>query len=152
MRSDPCVYVRPQDEGVVIVTVWVDNLLLFADSADAMEKMKKDIRTKWEVTDMGEPTKIVGIKITQTPKTISISQKKSIETILQKQGLVSVNPVKMPLDPGMKLVLNPEGNEGDQSNSFAQLLRELQFVANATRPDIGFAVNHLALYMANLSI
>jgi len=97
----------------VIVTVWVDNLLLFADSADAMEKMKKDIRTKWEVTDMGEPTKIVGIEITQTPETISISQKKSIETILQKQGLASANPVKMPLDPGIKLVSNPEGNEGD---------------------------------------
>jgi len=48
-----------------------------------MEEMKKDIHTEWETTDMGEPTKIVGIEITQSPGQISISQGKSIENILK---------------------------------------------------------------------
>jgi len=29
-----------------------------------MEKMKNDICTKWETTDLGEPSKIIGIEIT----------------------------------------------------------------------------------------
>jgi len=33
-----------------------------------------------------------------------------------------------------------------------RLLRELQFLANATRPNIAFAINRLASYTANLSI
>jgi len=45
-----------------------------------MEEMKKDIYTKCETTDMGEPTKIVGIKITQSSGQISISQGKALKT------------------------------------------------------------------------
>ena len=56
------------------------------------------------------------------------------------------------MDPNIKLEPNPDGNEGNQSNSFAKLLGELQFLTNSTRPDITFAVNWLAAYTANLSL
>jgi hypothetical protein len=62
------------------------------------------------------------------------------------------NPVAMPLDPNIPLEDNPEGNEGDQSNAYACALGELQYLANATRPDISYAVNRLAAYMANPSL
>jgi hypothetical protein len=104
---------------------------------------------------MGEPSKIVGIKINRYLGEVSISQTKSIESILKKQGLANANPVKMPLDPNIKIVPNPDGNQGDhthRSNTFAQLLGELQYLATATRPDITFAVNRLASYTANSSL
>jgi hypothetical protein len=53
----------------------------------------------------------------------------------------NANPMAMPMDPNMKVEPNLEGNEGSQSNAYARLLGELQFLANATRPNIGFAVN-----------
>jgi len=59
------------------------------------------------------------------------------------------NHVSTPMDPKVKILPNPEGNEGSQSNYFAQLLGELQFLANATRPDIAFTVNRLSSYTAN---
>ena len=117
-----------------------------------MDEMKKDIRTEWATTDMGEPSKIVGIEINQSQDAIKISQKKSIQTILERQGLADANTVQMPLDPTVKILPNPEGNEGNRSNSYAQLLGELQFIANSTRPDIAFAVNRLASYTANPSM
>ena len=63
-----------------------------------------------------------------------------------------MNAVSTPLDPNMQLVPNPEGNIGNRSNSFARLLGELQYIANATRPDILYMVNWLALYTANPSL
>ena len=132
--------------------IWVDDLLLFADSVQTMNKIKSDIQNEWETTDMGEPTKIVGIEITLSKGRISISQKQSIKKILTRQGLDTVSPVLMPLNPNVKLVSNPDGNQGDRSNSFTQLLGELQYIVNSTRPDIAFAVNPLASYMANLSM
>ena len=45
-----------------------------------------------------------------------------------------------------------EGNEGSWSNYFAQLLGKLQFPANATWPDIAFAVNPLSSYTTNPTI
>jgi Reverse transcriptase (RNA-dependent DNA polymerase) len=137
---------------MAIITVWVDDFLLFANLEETMEVIKKDIRTEWETTDMGEPSKIVGIEITRSPNQISISQKKSLEKILKKQGLADANTVQMLLDPNTKILPNSDGNEGNRSNSYAQLLGELQYIANLTHPDITYTVNHLASYTANLSM
>ena len=139
--SDPCAYIKRDDDELTIITVWVDDLLLFAKPNKLMEQTKSDLRTEWEVTDLGEPTKIIGVEITQTENAITISQKVYIESILEHEGLSGINSVAMPLDPNIKLELNPNGNEGNRSNSFARLLGELQFLANSTRPNISFAVN-----------
>ena len=152
LKSDPCVYVRRIKEELAIITVWVDDLLLFASSVRAIEKMKADIGSEWEVTDLGEPSKIVGIEIGQTDHSVTISQCKYIENILKREGLERANPVKMPLDPNVQLEPNPDGNEGDRSNSYAKAVGELQFLANATRPDIAYAVNRLASFTANPSL
>jgi hypothetical protein len=57
-------YIWKEYDKFVIITVWVDNLLLFTTSDLLMKKMKNDIRTEWETTDLGEPFKIIGIEIT----------------------------------------------------------------------------------------
>jgi hypothetical protein len=103
------------------------------------------------VTDLGEPSKIVGIEITKNDDSIIISQEKYIENILEKEGMNEANPVSMPMDPNDKIKPNPDGNEGSRSNSYAKLLGKLQFLTNATRPDIAYAVNKLSVYTANPS-
>jgi Reverse transcriptase (RNA-dependent DNA polymerase) len=64
LKADPCAYTR-QSGGLEMITVWVDDLLLFAISEDQMAEMKENLRSEWEVTDLGEPAKIVGIEITR---------------------------------------------------------------------------------------
>jgi Reverse transcriptase (RNA-dependent DNA polymerase)/GAG-pre-integrase domain/Integrase core domain len=152
LRSDPCAYVRRNGDNLEIITVWVDDLLLFATSNDLLEKMKKELQSKWTVTDMGEPAKIIGIEITIKDDYILISQEKRIEAILKREGMDECNPVSMPMDPNDKIKPNPDGNEGSKSNSYAKLLGELQFLTNATRPDIAYAVNKLSAYTANPSL
>jgi len=152
LRSDPCVYVWHVNEAFVIITVWVDDLLLFAMMIELRDKARADIRSKWEVTDLGEPTKIVGIEITMNPDSISISQHKYLENILKNEKMDRCNSVGTPLDPNVLLEPNPEGNEGNWSNSFMRLLGKLQFLANATHPNIAYAVNRLAAYTANPSL
>jgi hypothetical protein len=117
-----------------------------------MQKMKNDLHSEWDITDLGEPTKIVGIEITRTDNSITISQTQYIEAILKREGLDHVNPVSMPMDPNVKFQPNPDGNEGNCSNSYARVLGELQFLVNTTRPDIAFAVNRLTVYTANPSL
>ena len=59
------------------------------------------------------------------------------------------NPVGMPMDPNVALKPNPDRNIGDQSNSYTRLIGELQFIANATWPDIAHAISRLSSYTAN---
>ena len=98
---------------MVIITVWVDDLLLFATSDELMKQTKSDLCTEWEVTDLGKPTKIIGIEITQTEDAITISQRIYVESMLKCEGLSEINSIAIPLDPNIKLEPYPNGNKGN---------------------------------------
>jgi hypothetical protein len=127
----------------------VDDLLLFATTEELIERTKAKLEAEWELTDLGEPVKIVGIEIALGDRSVTISQKRYLESVLQKEGMDRANPVGMPLDPNVTLEPNPDGNVGDRSNSYARLIGELQFISNATRPDIAHAISKLSAYTAN---
>src|ERR1700676_4735917 len=124
--------------------------MLFASNDAMMEHMKESIESEWQATDLGEPSKI--IEVTIMPEYLRISQGKYIENLLRKENMAEANPVGMPLDPNIKIGPNPIHNEPNQSNSYAKLLGELQYLANATRLDISYAVNKLGSYTANPSL
>jgi len=61
----------------------------------------------------------------------------------------TANTVGMPLDLNIMLEPNPDGDAGDQSNSYVRLISKLQFLANATRPNITYVISRLSSYTAN---
>ena len=95
----------------------MDNLLLFATIDRLIEKTKAGLEAEWELTNLGEPVKIVGIEIELGDHFVTISQHRYLENILRKEGMDKANPVGTPLDPGVTLEPNPDGNVGDRSNS-----------------------------------
>ena len=62
--SDPCAYIKWDGNKISIITVQVDNLLLFISDDEIFVKVKEYIESTWETTDIGEPTKIISIEIT----------------------------------------------------------------------------------------
>ena len=106
LKSDPCVYIQWDTDGISIITVWVDDLLFFASLEQLMQHMKNDICSQWETTDMGDPSKIVGIEITQTEDSITISQQKYVEAILTREHMENANPVATSLDLNIKIQPN----------------------------------------------
>ena len=103
LRLDPCAYVRKGEDNFEIVTVWVDDLMLFTSSVKLIQRMKADLQSEWEMTDLREPAKIVGIEITRADGKITIMQKKYVENILRREGMLDANHVAMPMDPNIKL-------------------------------------------------
>ena len=150
--SDPCAYRREENGHVEILTVWVDDLMLFTNDDAAMTHLIADLREMFEITDLGEPGKIVGIEITINKETgeVKLTQTKYIEALLTKYGLENANGVAVPMDPNIKFE-KPETSSDpqDRSNTYASLIGSLMFIAVATRPDIVFAVFRLASYTAN---
>jgi len=112
---------------------------------------RDDLRSIFDVTDLGEPSKIVGIEISQTSTSLTISQPLYVDSILKKFKMIDANPVSMPLDPNIKLKPNDDGCKPNHSNDYTLLLGSLQYLAIAMRPDIAYAINWLAVYTTNLS-
>jgi len=46
LRSNPCVYIKRDGDDSVIITAWVDDILLFATSNELMQQTKSDLRTE----------------------------------------------------------------------------------------------------------
>jgi len=87
LRSDPCVYIHHVDEDFVIITVWVNDMLTFTTTVELKNKVKADVKSEWEITNLGVLSKIVGIKLTISPDLIFISSSRYINTILLREGL-----------------------------------------------------------------
>jgi hypothetical protein len=138
--------------GIKIITVWVDDLLLFTNSKDRMDILKRELSNQFEITDLGEPNKLIGIEITRdrTNGTLNISQSKYIEAILERYGLENANSVSTLLDPNIKL--EPKETHVDPhtiNGNYASLTGSLMYAAIGTRPDIAYAVNRLCSFNNN---
>jgi len=151
LKSDPCMYIRNSADGSEIITVWVDDLLLFAKTSSLMNGLKKELNTILDVTDLGEPKKIVGIEITRDRpnRSIQISQSKYIESILAKQGLQTCNAVGMPLDPAIILKKEDSDPNSNRDNRYGSLIGSLMYLAVATQPDIAYSIQRLSSFTAN---
>ena len=68
MQSDPCVYKKTvrDENGIiqfVILSIHVDDILLFSNNLSMLSKEKKSIRSKFKVEDLGEVKHVLGMLI-----------------------------------------------------------------------------------------
>jgi len=154
LETDPCVYIRKGKGRIEIITVWVDDLLLFTKTEAQMTNLKRELGDLFEITDLGEPNKLVGIEIDRDRKngTLTIKQTKYIESILEKYGLKDANSVSTPLDPNVKLEPLESTDSATADGNYASLTGSLMYAAIGTRPDIAYATNKLCSFNANPSL
>jgi hypothetical protein len=150
---DHCVYKRIQDSRTVFLTVWVDDLLIFADTVDDLEEVKKELAGLFDVKDMGEPKKIIGIQIERDREneSISLSQTQYINGILTRFGFHNISPVTTPLDPNVILHKRPADTDIDATvrSGYQSAIGSLMYAAIGTRPDIAYAVQTLSQFSSN---
>ena len=91
LRSDSCMYMWHDDDDFIIIAVWIDDMLIFATTDQLKSKAIADVENEWEITNIGIPTKIIGIELMIAPDSISISSSRYIESILIKEGLDKSN-------------------------------------------------------------
>jgi len=68
---DACLYLMMDDGEIIIVLVYVDDLLLVGSSMEAIDKIKKALRKRFEMKDLGEAKVILGLEIMRD-KTLGI--------------------------------------------------------------------------------
>ncbi|KAJ1022915.1 hypothetical protein NDA13_004964 [Ustilago tritici] len=61
----PCIYLRGAGVSQVLITVYVDDMLIVSPQRDQIDWAKKAIITNWKITDNGPAKEFLKIKITQ---------------------------------------------------------------------------------------
>jgi len=101
--------VKKIDHGIVIIVIYVDDLIITRDSDTNIFDLKKLLKQKFKMKDLGELRYFLGIEVIQSPKGIWLLQKQYALNKLFEYGVTGCKPISIPLEQNVKL----SANEGD---------------------------------------
>jgi len=133
--------------GIEIVGWYVDDGLLASNSTKGMDSMLSDIRGSFDIQDLGNPTRLLGIKIDRSRElgTIHISQPAFITTIAKRFDVTPGRTVSSPMDNNTNFRMATDDEEAINI-PYASLIGSINYCAVSTRPDIAYATNKCAQF------
>jgi hypothetical protein len=144
---------QQEGEGPLFVILYVDDITIMGASLKAVTCLKSKIAEKYEVIDLGEIESYLGVRILRDHpnKHLTIDQSGYIRDVIERFGMTDCNPHITPLPTGadMHLIKNTGQASPSDIEHYQSLIGSLLYVQIGTRPDISFAVSHLAQYAAN---
>ena len=154
---DTCIYYRCENGKILIIAVYVDDLLILSNNKGEKQNLKADLMKRLKMKDLGEAHYCVGIHIQRDRDTgtISLDQEKYIEQVLNRFNMTECNGVSTPLDSnqdlfGEEFFPNSQQQEEEMRNiPFQEAVGSLMYAAQATRPDIAFAVGVMSRFNNN---
>ena len=93
---DRCVYIRENNNNLIIIAVYVDDLIIIAPTEANIVEIKRTISKNFEITDFGRINWYLGMEIVFSNKNITISQTRYIERILSWFKLTDAKPNEVP--------------------------------------------------------
>ena len=155
-NADPCLYYRRREGNLLILTIYVDDLLLFSCDLQSIQQMKAELSGRFEMSDLGPVQRILGLNVIHDHKghLEAIYTPFTIPRLLKLTNLEHCNIISTPADPNQKLTkaMMPQTEE-DKADMrripYRQVVGALMFLALTTRPDILFAVGEVSRYLSN---
>jgi hypothetical protein len=155
-HADHSIYIQRTATSVLYLALYVDDLLLFSNQLEAIDEVKKQLGARFDMSDLGPATFVLGIQVTRDRpnRTIVLDQSKYVAEVLERSSMTDAKPASTPLDPGIRLVALADGSD-DKPHSHVQQYQSavgsLMYAMTATRPDIAAAVSKVSKFMANPS-
>ncbi|KAA3481548.1 pleiotropic drug resistance protein 3-like [Gossypium australe] len=144
--SEPTLYVKKAEkETLLIVSPYVDDLLVTGCRSELIEEFKKQMQDVFEMTDLGLMTYFLRMGVNQNEHGIFISQQAFTLKVLSKFCMANNKPASTLVALGEKLSRNSEHDRVDEK-SYRSLIGGLLYLI-ATRPDIMYAVSLLLRLM-----
>lgn len=155
LKSEHCIYYRRTSSGVLLVAVHVDDFFTVGSSKAVVSDFKTQLKTKWQVSELGDAHFCLSIAITRDRlnRTISLSQTALIDRVVSQFGLKDAVPVSVPMDPGLHLSRRDHSPRSDAERElmtrtpYRSLIGSLMYLAIGTRPDIAYAVLQLCKFL-----
>ena len=143
--SEATLYVKETDANLMVVSVYVDDLLVTGSDEKLVKEFKVEMLKVFEMTDLGLMSYFLGMEVKQDHDGVFISQKKYIKEILKKFLMENCKSTSTPMNQKEKFSKN-DGAEKTDESQYRSLIGCLMYLT-ATRPDIMFAVSLLSRFM-----
>ncbi|KAE8892545.1 hypothetical protein PF005_g6984 [Phytophthora fragariae] len=142
---DVGLYVRYIDGRIVLVTVYVDDMMVIGKPHD-IDSVIEEFRQKFVMKDLGRVKHLLSMEIYFEPgRTLCLSQSAYIDRLLAEFGMSNTSTAKSPQMHNEKMLRleKDKSKVNDPALSYRQLVGKLQYLVSCTRPDIANAVRCL---------
>ncbi|KZV25304.1 retrovirus-related Pol polyprotein from transposon TNT 1-94 [Dorcoceras hygrometricum] len=143
--SESTLYVKHTGTDILIISLYVDDLLVTGNNTNIVEKFKQEMMEIFEMTNLGLMTFFLGMEIKQSEFEVFICQKKYAKEILKKFKLEECKQMGTPMNSKERLC-KEDGTEKTDLAYFRSLIGCLMYLT-ATRPDILNSVSILSRFM-----
>jgi len=145
--SEQTLFVKTSGGRILIVSVYVDDLILTGDDEQMMLEFKQSMMMVFDMTDLERIRFFLGIEVQQQTNGTYICQRKYTLEVLKQFGMEESNAVMNPIVSGFKTNKIGEGNKIDETY-YKQIVGSLMYIT-AIRPDIMFGVSFISRFMSN---
>jgi hypothetical protein len=142
---DFSLYLKKTDHGIIVIVIYVDDLIITRDSDVDIFDLKKFLKQKFEIKDLGELCYFLGIEVIQSPKRIWLLQRQYALNKLSEYGMTSCKPISILLQQNVKLSAD-EVDLMEDTKMHRRIVGSLIYMT-ITRPDLSCAVGVVSQFM-----
>ncbi|KAD4178523.1 hypothetical protein E3N88_27114 [Mikania micrantha] len=136
---DKTFFFKKSNQHIMLVQIYVDDIIFGSTNESLCKDFESLMKSKFEMSSMGELTFFLGLQVKQTPTGIFINQSKYVKNILER--------FKFTYRKALGLSPDLEEEDVDQ-HQYRAMIGSLMYLT-ASRPDIMFATCLCARFQAN---
>nr|GEX98128.1 retrovirus-related Pol polyprotein from transposon TNT 1-94 [Tanacetum cinerariifolium] len=144
--TDPTLFIRRFHDDILVVQVYVDDIIFGSTHPRYIELFSDLMKSRFEMSMMGEMTFFLGLQVNQSPCGIIINQSKYMLEILKKYGMKYSDPVGTPMEIKDKLDIYQNKTPVD-ATKYRSMIGALMYLTSS-KPDIVHATCLCAWYQA----
>jgi hypothetical protein len=156
MEEDHCVYLKLSNNNFIIVSLYVDDILIAGNSKEMIDTTKRWLSSNFEMKDMGEANYVLGVKIIRdrATKLLSLTQETYIKKTLERYHMQDSKPMDTNVDKSLSLSLNicPKTLEEKEKMFkvlYTSVINSLIYAMMCTRLDICYVIGLVSRYQSN---
>ncbi|KAL1564721.1 Integrase catalytic domain-containing protein [Salvia divinorum] len=156
-KYDNCVYIKHKGETAIAhLLLYVDDMLVAGPCKSEIEIIKQQLQHEFEMKDLGEAKRILGMDIIRRRKTgeLWLMQTEYIKKLLLRFRMSDSKGVCTPLSQQFKLSTSQRpANDKDRKEMsdipYANIIGSIMYTMVCTRPDLSHAVSVTSRFMAD---
>ncbi|KAI5352788.1 hypothetical protein L3X38_005680 [Prunus dulcis] len=145
-RADQSMFVYRHSFQIMVLLLYVDDIVLTWNTHSMLSSFISTLGTEFEIKDLGPLHYFLGLEVTSIQSGIHLSQTKYSLDMLQRNSMVECKPCSTPIHSKTQLS-SLDGEPLSDPTEYRRLVGSLQYLT-LTRPDISFAVQHVAQFMS----
>ncbi|KAI5699156.1 hypothetical protein M8J77_025850 [Diaphorina citri] len=148
-ENDFCMYSKFDNDTVIYLLVYVDDIILASSSQSLIEKVQKCLSDNFKLKDKGELKNFLGLEINHNRNLgiLTIKQSKYAEKLVKRFNMEFSKVSQIPIEPK----LNFTNIEKSSGKPYRELIGSLMYIMLGSRPDLAFAVNFFSRFQNNYS-